>query len=301
MKNHKSQQFRSICRYFTFVAAVSLWNVVPSSAQPVQLTPGSTTTIEIAGTTVDCSEVADVSGSNVQQFWIPNTGCLADQFGDQQLKVFAVSAFSTGVLGNFSSLQNLNSTAKLIREITIPKPVVEPFLSTLRVQVATEVTWSGGLVAAGVASTYGQIIATLQVRDVTAAPTGPVVASNTFFSERFDAQLDLPTGISLGGVVEALNLVDTVDVSNTSGADVTAFLERGRTYAIELEAKCDVGAPAIGFAFCVFAGSAVTDIGGTGLPSGNPFADVFADDGFQVAPFEVTVESDPVQDAINQL
>lgn len=276
-------------------AGASVWGALPAAAQPVELAPGTKTTIGVEETTPDCSTAESVSGSNVQTFWSPSTLCVAEPTSDPPLQVFAISAFSAKspfAETTFSSLQNLSATARLVRDIEIPLPAEEPFLSNLWAHVATEVAWSGGFVAAGTPSTYAQITGTLQVRDLS---TGLVIASNTFFTERFDSELALPTSIGFGGLVDALNQVNAVDVSSSSGADVKALLQRGRTYAIEVEAKCDVGAPAFGFAFCLFAGDVVGELG---LPSDHPLVGVFADDGFLVAPFEVTVDSDAVEDAL---
>ena len=144
-----------------------------------------------------------------------------------------------------------------------------------------------------------QVTATLQLRDVTDGATGPVIASDTFFTERFDSVFDLELPTSFLGLADVLNQVDAIDVSNSSGSDVTALVQRGRTYRIELEVKCDVGAPVFGFAVCLFSGDdASTELD---LAPDNPLADVFANDGFRVAPFEVTVDSDPVAEAVSQL
>jgi hypothetical protein len=279
------------------IAVLGLGIGVTALAQPLILTPGARTTIPIQSTTSDCETYQQGNASKVV-FWFPITTCLDDPLADTPLRVLAASGFSSQFSffpGGFSSIQNIGATATLRRKIQIPEPLEEPFLSTLRVQIATEAAWSGGFVAAGANNSYAQIVATLQLRDVTDGPDGPVVASDTFFRERFDARFDLAFDISLGGIVEALNLVDAVDVSNSSGADITAYLRRGRTYVIELETRCEVGAPVFGFAFCLFAGNAGSELG---IPSDNPLAVVFADDGFQVAPLEVIVDSDPVEDAI---
>jgi len=295
MKQLESKQIPLICRHVVLVVLVGiLWSAPKISAQPVDLTPGVTKTIEITSSTENCS-TAITGNPNQYTAWAPVADCVANPADATPLKVFALSAFSKRfdpLGGTFSSVQNLNSVAKLIQQITIPVPIKEPFLSTLRVQVGTEVVWSGGFIAAGAPSTYAEISATLQIRDITDGDAGPIVASNTFLNERFDSQLDLPDESGVAGLTEALNLVDAVDVSGSSGADVMAYLERGRTYTIELETRCDAVAPVIGFGICLFAADSASALG---LSSSDTLYKMLSNDGFKVAPFEVTVESDPVE------
>jgi hypothetical protein len=278
-------------------AGLCFGGAFPVMAEPLTLVTGATTTIGVGEMIPDCATVQEVADSNVQRVWEPLEICNASPTGAPQLETLTVSAVSTGFFGErtYTSLQNLSAAAKLVREVQIPEPEEELYSTTLRTQIATEVAWSGGFVIAGTPSTYAQITATLQVRDLV---TGLVVASNTFFTERFDSEFALPADLGLSGLADALNQVDAVDVSDSSGADVTALLRRGRNYAIELEAKCEVGVPAFGFGLCLFHGDAGTVLG---VPFDNPLADILANDGFGVAPIEVTVDSDPVEDALNRI
>ena len=294
MKTLKLQQLPKVGRISTLIVGLTLWGSILGNAQPVQLSPGETTTIAIDGSLTDCQQQILIGRESFIAALLPVTTCTADLLDDPPLRMTTATALTiANSLADFSSTQDLRSAAKIIRTIEIPVPSEEFYSSTLRVQVATEVAWSGVLIAAGAKSTYAQITATLRIRDVTDSPSGPVVASDTFFAERFDASLDLEIPTSISGLAQLLNLVDAVDVSASSGTDVTAYLQRGRTYAIELEAKCEAGAPAFGFSVCLFSASALTDLGLTG-----PLEGVLANDGFSVAPFEVVVESDPVQDLV---
>ncbi len=180
--------------------------------------------------------------------------------------------------------QRAISTARLNNRIRIVDPPLGIGSEVLPVQVSTEVSWSGVLIAAGMYSTFAQVVATLQVRDMV---TEEVVASNTFLSERYDAETTL----------EAEELPDSgADVTNSSGADVTALLLRGRIYAIEVEAKCEISVPlGVGVAVCSF-----YDIGD--LPAeydiiseSYGFGDLLSGDGFDVANVTVSVGSDLVE------
>jgi hypothetical protein len=292
----------SFLGYAACAAAFSLcW--VPSSQAQLLLQPGAQATIAIDSVASDCTTDESVAGTKFAGS--PITACLDDPGAETQLEVFAASAFSSQFqlfTGTFSSIQNHSATARLISEVEVETPSEEPYSSTLKMQVATEAAWSGGFIAAGAPSTFGQVTATLQLRDVTDATEsdpGPVIASDTFFVERFDSTFDLEVGSVSSSLVDLLNQVDAIDVSNSSGADLTAWVRRGRTYQIELEVKCDVGAPAFGFAICMFSGASAADE--LQLSSTNPLAVVLANDGFRIAPIEVRVDSDPVQDTASQL
>jgi hypothetical protein len=268
---------------------------------PEVLNPGTRTTIAVASAQSDCATNQTITWQDKIAL-LPITTCSDNPAADIPLQVLAASAVSTQfTLFNdiFTSIQNHDASARLFRDIQIPEPEQEYFSSTLRLQVATEAAWSGGFVVGGAPSTYAQMTATLQLRDVTDSETGPVIASDTFFVERFDSVFDLELPTSVLGLTDLLNQVDAIDVSNSSGSDITALVQRGRTYRIELEAKCNVGAPVFGFAVCLFAGD--TAAAELGLAPDNPLSDVFANDGFQVAPFEVTVDSDPIEEAVSQL
>jgi hypothetical protein len=287
--------------------AIALLQPGAGYGQTVELlNPGARTTLPVDSAQSDCATNQIGDASNI--VGIPIVTCSDNPTADIQLQVLAASAGSARLQlppsgpGNpviWTSIQNHDSSARLFRDIRIPVPEEEYFSSTLRLQVATEAAWSGGFVVGGAPSTYAQITATLQLRDVTDSETGPVIASDTFFVERFDSVFDLELPTSVLDLADLLNQVDAIDVSNSSGSDITALVQRGRTYRIELEAKCDVGAPVFGFAFCLFAGD--TAAAGLGLEQGNPLSAVFANDGFQVAPFEVTVDSDPIEAAVSQL
>lgn len=156
-------------------------------------------------------------------------------------------------------------------------------------------TWSGGTIVAGIESTFVQVVATLQVRDITDATTespGPVVASDTFLFERTDADFDIT--LPDAGIVFPSFAV--ADISSSSGADVTALLRRGRTYRIELEAKCNVQVPVVGVGVCLFAKNP-SEVLGFGTV-GNPAIgyDGWDNDGFTVSDITVAVGSDSLQD-----
>ncbi len=174
--------------------------------------------------------------------------------------------------------QRAIATARLINEIEIPVVAPGAGVDVLPAQIATEVDWSGVLFAGGFNSAFAQAVATLQVRDTT---TGLVVASDTFLFERVDADFTLD-------FIEAIGFTD---LTNSSGADVTALLVRGRVYAIEVEAKCDVSVPVAGAAVCSFFAEPDTPIPGV--------QDLFGGDGFNVDNITVTVGTDAVMRVAN--
>ena len=107
-----------------------------------------------------------------------------------------------------------------------------------------------------------------------------MVASDTFLFERADAKL---------AILDAIDIVSGVKITNSTGTNITAFLERGQIYAIEVEAKCDIAVPSLGGSACTFfddVASVITII---------PFSSAFVGDGFDVGPITVTVASDPVE------
>ena len=190
--------------------------------------------------------------------------------GPRHLEVNSHTGFTTEDL---PTGQEAVAVATLINEISIPEAPASGGSDVLPVQIATEVNWSGVLLAAGVNSTFAQVVATLQARDM---ETNEVVASNTFLFERVDADLTL-------NVIDAL---EGMDLTNSSGADITALMKRGRTYRIEVEAKCHVSVPLMGAALCTFIDSPV------GLPGAD---DLLGGDGFDVKSITVTVAGDPVE------
>ena len=195
--------------------------------------------------------------------------CRLEESTPRHLDLQTFSGFSTV---NLPSGQRAIAAARLSNQISIPEKPTAGGVEVLQVQIATQVSWSGVLFAAGFNSTFAQATGTLQVRDTT---TDLVVASNRFLSERLDADLSL----------NAVDAVDGVDVTNSASVDVTALLLRGRTYAIEVTGRCDISVPVIGAAACSFF-DAQTSIPGVG--------DLFGGDGFSIQSITVTVANDVV-------
>jgi hypothetical protein len=165
------------------------------------------------------------------------------------------------------------------------------------VQIATEASWDGLMFALGLNTTFAQVIATLQVRDTT---TGEVVASDTFLNERVDAEFD--PSLLRGNILGATN---AEIVTYSSGTDLTAYLARGRNYAIEVEAKCEISVPLLGAAVCTFY-DAVPELpdlrelfpnGGNAQQASRRLGlfEIFDGDGFDVIDITVTVASDPIE------
>ena len=218
------------------VAGLALFGATAVYAQTTVL-PGTSTVLSVHDS-LTCEEnaVGPMSGG------IPVTAtCRTEDnggtLGPRHLDVNAFSGLSTEELPTTG--QTAFATARLINEIEIPAAPATGGVEVLPVQVAIEVSWSGVLLAAGLNSTFAQVVATLQVRDTT---TGEVVASNTFLFERLDADFAL----------DVIDAVKGVDITNSSGVDVTALLLRGRTYSIEIEGKCDMSVPLFGAALCTF-------------------------------------------------
>jgi hypothetical protein len=257
------------------------------SADIVDVGPGTTTQLDIKESSEDCSTDASVPGGDA-----PTAVCSADADAPDgpQLRITALSLPNT-------SGQRALSVATLSRSIQIPMPTSGPYSPVLPVQIATEVAWSGGAIVAGIETTFEQVVGTFQLRDITDAATespGPVVASDTFLFERTDADFEIPVPTDYSGIAGFVNLVEFVDISNSSGADVTALLERGRTYRIELEAKCEVEVPYLGYGVCLFSKDAQALLPGLVTPAANGFP-AWDNDGFAVSDITVTVGSDPVQ------
>lgn len=292
MNHVDSRQMRTRRRGFV-AAAVTFLGVAGAQAQTVVL-PGTTTQIDISTTLERCVEDAPSTSG------IPaTTTCLADAdaLDGPPLRVLAASGLSSDPDSFFG--QTVVSVATLFATIQIPVPAGGAYSPVLPVQIATEVTWSGGTVVAGIDSTFAQVVATFQVRDITDAaanPPGPVVASDTFLFERTDADFEIiiPDELSVSAIADFLNLINIVDISNSSGTDFTALLVRGRTYALELEAKCDVQVPIFGFGACLFSSDVLTDLG---LPDNDLFP-ALENDGFSATNISVTVGSDPVENLL---
>ena len=124
--------------------------------ETVLLNPGTRTTIAVDSAQSDCviNEIGDVS----RIVGFPTVTCSDNPAADIPLQVLAASAVSKQFQlfnGVFTSIQNLDATARLFRDIQIPLPQEEPFLSTLRLQVATEAAWSGGFLVGGAWWTAG--------------------------------------------------------------------------------------------------------------------------------------------------
>jgi hypothetical protein len=255
------------------IVILSILLAIVTTAQAViTINPGETVVLEI-GDDLTCQETLE--GPLSSEDGIPLTGnCVTNEedpmVDPRHQNIIAYTGLSSVGL---SEAQRASATARLINEFEIPVAPAGEGVEVLPVQIATEVTWSGILLAAGFNSTFAQVIATLQVRDIA---TGLVVASNTFLFERVDADLSL----------DVLDAIEAVDITNSSGADITALLVPGRTYSIEVEAKCDVSVPLIGAAVCSFFADPETD-----LPL---IRDLFGGDGFDVASITVTVDTDPV-------
>jgi hypothetical protein len=282
-------------RAFTGVGVGALLCLGMASAyaqSPDIVLPGTTTLFDVFTSSEDCTTDAIDTGGIA-----PRALCKADAdaLDGPQLRVTATSGLSTDPDAFFG--QQVSSVATLSRSIQIPVPASGPYSPVLPVQIATEVAWSGGAIAAGIDTTLVQVVATFQIRDITDATSespGPVVASDTFLFERTDADFEIPLNADATALADLVNTVDLVDISNSSGTDVTALLKRGRTYRLELEAKCDVQVPIVGFGVCFFSKDLLQSIS-INIPF-PLFLEFFANDGFSVSDFTVAVGSDPLQD-----
>ncbi len=147
--------------------------------------------------------------------------------------------------GTNGSTRSSAVTGRLLNRFELEAPTTSPASATLPVQISTEINWDGVLYPYKILPpSYAQITATLQVRDTT---TGEVVASNTFLYEHAASVMDLrPTPVldcdftGDGIDCEFANPFDLlVSVNNSSGADLSAQLLRGREYTVEVEARCE--------------------------------------------------------------
>jgi hypothetical protein len=274
------------CTDIGAIALLCLGTAFAHAQSPDIVLPGTTTQLYIGESSENCStEFYDVYPFGGQEFCFAD----ADALDGPQLRVIAGSRPD-------NCCESYASVATLSRSIQIPVPTSGPYSPMLPVQVATEVAWSGGTIVAGLASAFAQVVATFQIRDITDATTespGPVVASDTFLFERTDTDFQIPVSSGVYAIADFVNLIEVVDISNSSGADVTAVLERGRTYRIELEAKCEVEVALAGFGICVFSKDMLTLLGLVS-PAANGFP-ATDNDGFAVSDITVTVGSDPVQ------
>ena len=291
-----SERSRSLSRVLTLLTALGLSAGIPAGAQVI-VAPGTTTVIDIGTSGTSCAE-ADSIGAGVLQ---PVTDCIADpnQADGLHMRVLAVSGLSQDPNTFFG--QTVSSVARLLQPIQVPLSSEAGASPTVPVQIATQIAWSGGMIVAGIDSTFGQIIGTLQVRDVTDADQnnpGPLVASNTFLFERVDADLeiDIPDG-PISTFIQFFNLIEIEDLSSSTGADLTVFLKRGRNYVIEVEAKCDVQVPIFGFGACLFSNNVLNLLS---LPDSPLFAPI-ENDGFMVSDITVTVASDPLEGLLSSL
>ncbi|MEE4376567.1 MAG: hypothetical protein V2J55_03530 [Candidatus Competibacteraceae bacterium] len=286
--------FRSLLTgsFLSGVAMTALLGATSVRAETL-VVPGTTTEIDITASAGSCVTEEPVTGA------IPATAdCVANANASDgaPLRVLAASGLSSDPETFFG--QNVLSVATLSSNIQIPVPSGGAYSSVLPVQIATEVAWSGGAIVAGIDSTFAQVAATFQIRDVTDATVsdpGPVVASDDLLFERIDADFDIIIPEDASAVADYLNLIEIVDITNSSGTDITAYLVRGRTYAIEIEAKCDVQVPVLGFGACLFSSDVLTLLN---LPE-NALFPALNDDGFSATNISVTVASDPVQDLLD--
>ena len=254
---NSNQPSLSVIAIIVGFLGVALLGAIPVQAQTL-IMPGESIVLNTADQAPVCS--GQDSGAPVTR------DC---QTNGRHLDVVVVSGISADEL---LDPQTGSAIATLSNEILIPDSTTGS--QVLPVQIATEVSWSGALIVGGFNNTFAQVIATLQVRDTT---TGLVVASDTFLFERADATLTL----------DVLSIGSGARIANSTGTDITAFLVRGRTYAIEVEAKCDMAVPLLGAAACTFfdnvnAGDLV-------------FSSLFIGDGFDIGAITVSVESDPVE------
>jgi len=290
-------KWNHVMKAFTGIGAGALLflGVASVHAQsPDIVLPGTTTHFDALTSSENCTTFVDDTGGGIA----PQAWCTADADAQDgpQLRVAAASGLSTDPDAFFG--QSVSSVATLSRSIQIPIPASVPYSPVLPVQIATEVAWSGGTIAVGLDTTFVQVVATFQVRDITGATAGspgPVVASDTFLFERTDADFDLPAGADAEEIAGLVNNIYLVNITSSSGTGMTALLERGRTYRIELEAKCDVQVPVLGFGVCFFSKDLPPYFVVRGSPDGQLF---FDNDGFSVSDITVAVGSDPLQDLL---
>lgn len=243
----------------------------PTAQAETSVPPGTSVVLSaLDDLTCDTSASGPDSGDSIPV----SANCLTnDEDSNVDPRHLDMSAWSGLSTEEIPSGQRATAVATLINEISIPVASGYGGSEVLPVQIATEVSWSGILLAGGINSTFAQVVATLQVRNVS---SGNVVASNTFLFERVDADLTL----------DVIDAVEGIDITNSSGVDITALLIRGQTYTIEIEAKCDISVPLLGAAACSFWD------GGFSIPGTDA---LFDGDGFDVDDITVTVATDPVE------
>lgn len=291
------------------ILAIGLGAGAPGRAETV-LVPGQTVTLAEASTAYCDTETTGPfeyarGGETFSQPEVPIVNCEADPAA-RTLKVFAGGDFILAVSSTPPPIEIVpgqdlirrgSATGQLFNLIQIESLAAgEVGSETLPVQVSTEVSWDGMLWARSLLPPrHIQITGTLQVRDLT---TDLIVASNTFLFEQ--EQVGLPTFNFFSADI----FRGFVKRTGGTGVDVTAPLLRGRQYAVEVEAKCEdagvlaivdallFGFDVVGWAYlgaCYFDGSRVAAIGGGDFPLTIDFP---GGDGFEVAPFTVTVASD---------
>ena len=145
------------------ILAVTLAATGSTHAQTL-VDPGTSTVIPVvASLTPPCVEESSLGGGSVPA----TTLCVVDTSHPQQIGIFAASGLANPLDPETEFFgQTVFTIGTLVNEIEIPVPLTAPFQDALLVQVATEVAWNGGLVTAGLDSTFVQVIATLQIRDV---------------------------------------------------------------------------------------------------------------------------------------
>lgn len=127
------------------------------------------------------------------------------------------------------------ATGTIFSRIRVPQ-AQRTASNTILTTIATEVDYSGILAFNGVGSlepAFASITLTLLVRDTT---DNTIVASNTFLDERLDSDFILPS-------LDADVVGDRIFIKNSTGADLTAKLKRGREYQVEVEAVCAAEVP----------------------------------------------------------
>ena len=252
------------------VLGAALLGTIPVQAQ-ILIMPGESIVLDTEDGAA-CEELD--SGPGVQ------TNCFFESADIAVVRNLNVAVVSDITLEGEDLLQPQtgSATATMINQVLIPDS--PNGIQILPVQIATEVSWLGYLIVGGFNNTFAQVSATLQVRNTT---TDQVVASDTFLFERADASLTL----------DALEVISGTMISNGTGTDITALLERGQTYAIEVEAKCDMAVPFVGGAACLFLHNANSSIDNL------PFAvGAFSANGFDIGAITVTVASDAVEDLL---
>ncbi len=264
--------------------------------------PGTSRLITLTDTMTCAAEANGVNSAD----GVPVTADCRTNLDDpgvapRRLEVRAYSGITTEEDGGLALVQHATSTARLVSVVSVTEAPSTGGSGTLPVRIATETSWDGLMFALGLNSTFAQVVATLQVRDTT---NGEVIASDTFLFERVDAEFD--PGLLELDIESATN---AKIVKYSSGSDITAYLKRGRNYAIEVEAKCEISVPLLGAAACTFYDSAPSLPDLLDLfpqeerddPEDQVSAEqlgllsVFDGQGFDILDITVTVPGDPIE------